>query len=147
VIKIVGILLLMAVCSAYGFYRANMLFCRKNRLKALCLFIEAAENKIRLGSEMQQIVLTEGAAAGIYLENLNFLIKKENLTPSDIALAEDFLGSLGMGDMVGELKRCQTYKSLIEKEYINAEQEAKQKAALYQKLGVFLGLLVGIVMI
>ena len=67
----------MAVCSAYGFYRANMLFCRKNRLKALCLFIEAAENKIRLGSEMQQIVLTDGAAAGIYLENLNFLIKKE----------------------------------------------------------------------
>lgn len=137
----------MAVCSAYGFYRANMLFCRKNRLKALCLFIESAENKIRLGSEMQQIVLTDGAAAGIYLENLNFLIKKENLTPSDIALAEDFLGALGMGDMVGELKRCQTYKSLIEKEYINAEQEAKQKAALYQKLGVFLGLLVGIVMI
>ena len=146
-IKIVGILLLMAVCSAYGFYRANMLFCRKKRLKALCLFVEAAENKIRLGSEMQQIVLTDGATAGIYLENLNFLIKKENLTPSDIALAEDFLGSLGMGDMVGELKRCQTYKSLIEKEYINAEQEAKQKAALYQKLGVFLGLLVGIVMI
>ena len=146
-IKIVGILLLMAVCSAYGFYRANMLFCRKKRLKALCLFIESAENKIRLGSEMQQIVLTDGAAAGIYLENLNFLIKKENLTPSDIALAEDFLGSLGMGDMVGELKRCQTYKSLIEKEYINAEQEAKQKAALYQKLGVFLGLLVGLVMI
>ncbi len=146
-IRIIGILLLVLVCSAYGFYKANMLFCRKKRLKELCLFIEAAENKIRLGNEMEKIVLTEGAAAGIYSENLNFYIKKENLKPADIALAEDFLGGLGMGDTVSELKRCKTYKALIKKEYINAEQEAKQKAALYQKLGVFLGLLIGIVMI
>ena len=146
-IRIIGVLMLVLGCSFYGFYRANLLFSRKKRLYDICLFIETAADKIRLGEQMEQIVNASGSAAGIYTENLTFLINKENLKPNDISLASDFLNGLGMGDTEGELKRCQTYKELFKKEYVLAEQEAAQKAALYRKLGGFLGLLIGIVMI
>ena len=52
-----------------------------------------------------------------------------------------------MGDTETELKRCETFKELFKKELYNAETELKEKGRLYGKLGIFFGLLVGIVLI
>ena len=96
---------------------------------------------------MKSIILSIGTPAGFYMDGYNISFSKENLKQSDILLAEDFIKGLGMGDTESELKRCQTYKELFEREYKDAQQQTREKGALYGKLGIFIGLLFGIVLI
>ena len=139
--------MLFAASSSFGFYKAAALRNRQKRLSDICLFIEAATDRIRVGQDMKSIINLLGDKAGFYTEDYNLCVRQENLTESDIHLAEEFLRGLGMGDTQTELKRCEAYKELFKKELCSAETLFKEKGMLYGKLGVFMGLLVGIVLI
>ena len=145
--KWVGVLLLFFASSAFGFYKAAELKSRQKRLLSICLFIEAASVRIRMGEEIKSIVSSIGGDAGFFAKDYDFFVLPDSLKPADIKLADDFLKGIGMGDTEAELKRCQTYKELFEREYKDAETQMKEKGSLYGKLGVFIGLLIGIVLI
>lgn len=146
-IRLLGIALLFVASCFLGFYKANLLTLRQKKLLEICFFIETAADRIRLSHEMGQIVEECGKKAGIYKDGLTFSIAPENLENGDITLATSFLNGLGMGDTQAELKRCETYMELFKKEHLKAEAKTKEKAALYRKLGVFLGMLISIVLI
>ena len=146
-IRWIGIFLIFSAFTAFGFYKAAALKSRHKRLKDICLFIESLSDKIRIGEGMKSIINQNGSAAGIIEEGYNFVVLPHCLKESDIRLAEDFVQRLGMGDTETELKRCETFKELFKKELYNAETELKEKGRLYGKLGIFFGLLVGIVLI
>ena len=96
---------------------------------------------------MSQIIKDYGKKAGFFQKDLAFLINEEYLNANDISLVNTFLEGLGMGDSVAEIKRCETYMELFKQEHKKAEAKTKERAALYKKLGVFLGILVSIVLI
>ena len=146
-IRWIGIFLIFSALTTFGFYKAAALKFRYKRLTDICLFIEGLTDKIRIGEGMKSIINQIGPKAGIFEEGYNFVVLPHNLKETDIRLAEDFVKRLGMGDTETEIKRCETFKELFKKELHNAETELKEKGRLYGKLGIFFGLLVGIVLI
>lgn len=146
-LKWLGVGTVFAACMFFGFYKAAELKFREKRLLEICLFIDAASDKIRVGQEMNSIIESCGKRAGFYKEGFSIRLNPENLNQTDIKLAEDFILGLGMGDTASELKRCETYSQLFKRELSSAEAQSKEKASIYSKLGVFVGMLVGIVLI
>ncbi len=146
-LKVTGILLLMSVCTVFGFYKANRLRIRQKRLSAIYTFINEAAQRIRIGEEMEKIIETLGASAGVYKDGYNICLLEEGLSSSDISLANEFVSMLGMGDTEYELKRCENYSHLLKKTLTTVEAETKEKASVYRKLGIFAALLIGIVFI
>lgn len=146
-VRIFGIFVIFTASAFLGFYKANLLNLRQNKLLEICFFIEAAADRIRLSEEMGRIVEQCGKKAGVYKDGLCFCINEEYLNPGDIKLANSFLNGLGMGDVKAEIKRCESYKELFKKEHQKAEIKTKEKASLYKKLGIFLGMLISIVLI
>lgn len=146
-LKILGILLLVLGCAAFGFLKANKLRLRQKRLSAIHTFILETAERIKIGEEMEKIIETLGASAGIYKKGYSIYISEEGLSALDISLANEFISSLGMGNTEYELKRCENYSLLFRKSLDIAETENKEKASVYRKLGIFTGLLVGIVLI
>lgn len=146
-LKITGILLLMAVCAVFGFYKANKILYRQKRLYAIYTFTNEVAERIRIGEEMEKIIDTLGASAGIYKNGYEICVLEEGLLPSDILLANEFISGIGMRDTEYELKRCENYSQLFKKTLSTAEAENRVKASVYRKLGIFTGLLVGIVLI
>ena len=146
-LKITGILLLMAVCTVFGFYKANGILLRQKRLSAIYTFIKETAERIRIGEEMEKIIETLGSAAGIYKNGYKICILEDGLSATDISLANEFIAGVGMGDTEYELKRCENYSHLFKKALSSAESETKEKASVYRKLGIFTGMLVGIVLI
>ena len=146
-LKITGILLLMAVCTVFGFYKANKILYRQKRLSAIYFFINEVAERIRIGEEMEKIIETIGTTAGIYKNGYKICLLEDGLNATDISLANEFISGLGMGDTEYELKRCENYSHLLKKAIKAAETETKEKASVYRKLGIFTGLLVGIVLI
>ncbi len=146
-LKILGILLLMSVSAAFGFLKANKLRLRQKRLSAIYTFIIETAERIKIGEEMEKIIETLGASAGIHKKGYNIYLSEEGLSALDISLAKEFVSSLGMGNKEYEIKRCENYSLLFKKTLSAAETENKEKASVYRKLGIFTGVLVGIVLI
>ena len=145
--KLIGIITVVLSSAAYGFYKGAALKFRQKRLLNICLFIEAASVRIRAGENMKSIILSAGDKAGLYIDGYRIYAAPDNLKPSDITLAGDFIKGLGMGDTEAELKRCEVFRDLFTAELKKADTELKEKGTLYGKLGVFAGLLIGIVLI
>ncbi len=145
--KLIGIITVFLASTAFGFYKGAALKFRQKRLLNICLFIEAASVRIRAGEDMKSIILSAGEKAGFYIEGYQIFAADDNLKTTDIKLAEDFIKGLGMGDTEAELKRCEVFRDLFAAELKKADSELKEKGSLYGKLGVFAGLLIGIVLI
>ena len=137
----------MSGSAAYGFLKANKLRLRQKRLSAIYTFIIEATERIKIGEEMEKIIETLGASAGIHKKGYNIYLSEEGLSALDMSLANEFISSLGMGNAEYEIKRCENYSLLFKKKLSAAETENKEKASVYRKLGIFTGLLVGIVLI
>lgn len=145
--KLIGIITVILSSAAFGFYKGAALKFRQKRLLDICLFIEAASVRIRTGENMKSIILSAGDKAGFHIDGYRIFVAADNLKTTDIKLAEDFIKGLGMGDTEAELKRCEVFRDLFAAEFKKADTELKEKGTLYGKLGVFAGLLIGIVLI
>lgn len=146
-LKWLGILALFIACALLGIFKGAALFFRKKRLQEICLFIDNVADRIRVGEEMHSIIESAGGSAGFYKDGYNIFVKEDNLGVLDVKLATDFINGLGMGDTQSQLRRCETYSELFKRELKTAEKEVREKASVYGKLGIFLGLLIGIVLI
>ena len=113
----------------------------------ICLFIDSAADRIRVGEGMKSIIDSVGGKSGFYTKDYRLCVLPDSLNEAEIRLAEEFLNGLGMGDTETEIKRCETYKELFRKELQVAELQLREKGSLYGKLGIFFGLLMGIVFI
>ena len=142
-----GVFMLFAASAAFGFYKAATLRFRYQRLMNICLFIESAAARIRVGEGMKSIIDSVGGKSGFYTKDYRLCVLPDSLNEAEIRLAEEFLNGLGMGDTETEIKRCETYKELFRKELQVAELQLREKGSLYGKLGIFFGLLMGIVFI
>ena len=146
-LKICGLALLMAVCTGTGFYMSARLVSRKKRLNSVGVFISSVSERIRTGEELCDIIAREGAAAGIFNDGYKTRLEPGGLNGRDTELINEFLSDLGMGDTVSQISRCETYAELIKRQEHEAEEEVKQKSALYGKLGLFAGLFMLIILI
>lgn len=146
-LKVMGIIIIIAVCGGVGFYMSSSLRIRQKRLTAICLLIEEISDRIRTGEELSDILNSSGKEAGIFRRGYDTVVSPEGLNILDIRLTEKFFSKLGMGDTDSQIKRCGIYFELLKNKESEAIKQAKEKSALYCKLGVFAGLLIGVLLI
>ncbi len=146
-LKGLGLIIIVAVCTGIGFYMSSNLRERQKRLGAVCIFIEEISDRIRAGEELSRIIERYGAAAGIYVDGYGTRIARDGLNAQDISVLEEFFSNLGMGDTDSQLKRCEVYKELHKKQETTAREQVNAKSGLYGKLGFFMGLFVSVLLI
>lgn len=146
-LKAIGIITLIVVCSLVGIKLSENVKLRHKRLGQLSRFIEEIADHIRTGTALFDILNTDKARELIEVDGLNMRVRQEGLNTKDKTLLDEFFSCLGMGDTKTEINRCEVYLELIKKQEKDAEAEAKSKAGLYSKLGFFAGLFIAVVLI
>lgn len=146
-LKALGMLLLLAVCTLAGLCFSVRLKARQRRLAALCLFIEELSDGIRTGQGLKELIGDCGEKAGITFEEFRVRLSPENLQREDISLLESFFSQLGMGDAESQIKRCETYLALLKRQENAAAEQVRLKAPLYGRLGFFAGLFLAVMFI
>lgn len=146
-LKIIGIVGVIAASTLLGFFFATKLKTRQTRLSKLCGFIEEIEMRITSGAELKKIIETSGENVGIYSDGYKVKISPEGLDKKDISILEEFFSFLGLGDTPSQIKRCKVYLSLLKKQEEAAAELVNTKSSLYSKLGFFAGLFISVMLI
>lgn len=145
--KMLGILIVIIVCTLYGFYFSLRIKEREKKLRSYLLLINEIEDKIRCKISLNEIFSSDLAQTLLEYKNYKIGFKKEGLLKEDIALLKTFFEEIGFGDIKTGTELCKTYKELLGKKEKEAEQETRQKAKLYSILGFFTGLFAAVMLI
>lgn len=146
-LKAVGVIVIITVCTVFGFRMSERIRARYKTLAEFCLLIGEASDRIRMGEELLHIFESKQARELVLFDQLAPTIKGVGLNKRDRELLEEFFASLGMGDAPSQIRRCETYLELLKKREEQAEQQAKAKASLYGKLGFFAGLFIAVMVV
>lgn len=146
-LKLLGILIIIAASTLYGFSASARLRERQRKLGLYIRLISETEDKIRQKQSLEDIFSEELSAELLKYENYTVVFDKLGLLKEDIRLLEEFFASLGFGDIKSQTELCRTYKELLYKKEKEAEQECSQKAKLYSMLGFFSGLFAAVMLI
>lgn len=146
-LKMIGILIIIAVLTLSGFKATIKLKERARKLGLFIRLINEIEDNVRLKTEIGEIFKGSLAKELLNYENFCVEIKKDYLLAEEIKLLEDFFQKVGFGDVKTGTELCKQYKDLLGKKEKEAEQESLQKAKLYSILGFFSGLFVAVLLI
>ncbi len=132
--KIIGLILILTVCTAAGFLKALSL---KTRLDTLC---EVKQGLLMLKEKLR---LRSGDKA--QLINECFSTNPQNTLSNksgDLKLWCEFYNGFGLGDTENEYKRCSAYISLFDNKINDAQTELLKGQRLYKSLGFLSGLFI-----
>ncbi len=150
-----GILLLVAAGSFAGFQESHKLAQREKNLEAFLRFLQNAETEIRYSALPVAGVVARHSGELPFLRRCAALCREgegftgaweravresPDFTGEDEALLLRFGRGFGATDVEGQLAHCQLTKGLLAQRLAEAREEKKQKARLYQMLGVLGGL-------
>lgn len=132
--KIIGLVLILSVCTAVGFLKALSLKLRVTRLQEIKSGLFTLKEKLRLRSGDKSRLLNEC-----------FLSPPESFTElkhSDLLLWKEFLKDFGMSDTAAEYQRCESYIALFDAKITDAQKSFDEQQKLYKSLGFLGGLFV-----
>lgn len=149
----------MIVCTLFGYVASHKLSLRVEELKKFLHFLSSVKTEIRYLALPPDRILekhkdemdflkrcSERLCGGetdfpkIWEEELQISAKRMGLRPVDMNLIKSFGMEFGTTDLEGQLSECELYEQLLTQNLEQARTEQKEKANLYQMLGVFGGL-------
>lgn len=148
-VKITGIILLVAVCSMWGFLKSFSLNARCKKMSAFCDGLDTLYVHIEQGGcELDAAIKNSFCKCDfITVEKGKALCKDSDLTFDDKAVINDFLSSLGKSAKKAECDRIISFSHSIKKRLNDAECDAVQKSKLFKTFGVCIGLALGVLLI
>lgn len=162
-IKIIGCFLIVGASYLTGFQLSRSLHKRKDFLKSFGMFLTSLATNLRYNSEdiftlvsscarveEMDIILPEKnkqAFEDAWHNKIKEIPKDYALTKSDKELLICFGFELGKTDTDGQLKHIELYKSVFEKQLLQAEEDVKSKSKLYQTMGLFIGITISLMII
>ena len=149
IVKLFGILLIVASCSMAGFLKSRRVHNRAKKLRALCdgtalLFEYVEQGKYELKKAIKKAFFK---CEFINFEKQNAICADRELNDEDNKLITDFLKSLGFSSKKAECDRIKAFGLILEKRLDEAHTEMTQKSKIYQAFGVCIGLAIGILLI
>lgn len=136
--KILGLLFILTVSTAFGFLKAAALKKRQNQLLQIKNGLLKLKEQLRMRSGNKQILLNNCFP---FLEEL-ITLKYEDKT-----LWNNFLADFGKGDTKQEHDRCESYIALFDNAFRQARNEYNEQQKLYKCLGVLSGIFICIFII
>ena len=156
--KVAGLLLLAAACTAVGLAESRKLGERAAYLEGFLRFLTQAEAEIRYGMmPVREVVFS----CRSQMELLDFCASKlaagvpfpsawrqsaERFGGEDTQFLLDFGKGLGSTDLEGQLAHLQLYRKLAESRLKEARANRDQKGKLYRQLGVYGGIALALVL-
>jgi len=98
-LKLIGILTVIAVSTLYGLRAAGKLSARRKNLELYIRLIGETEDKIRCRKSLEEIFSQGLAAELLKYENYTVQFKKDSLKSSDTELLNEFFSLIGFGDI------------------------------------------------
>ncbi len=141
ILKILGSLLIFAVCTLGGFYLSNKLTRRRKALYEITVAADEIAHRIELGEERGQIlkkVFEEKTVKVSQDESFNISVSPDFLNGEDISLLNEFFSRLGFGDVASQKALCKTYKRLFERSFDSAKTDEQKKGPMYKTCGCLL---------
>lgn len=132
--KTVGLLFILAVCTAAGFIKAFSLKSRLDSLNEIKSGLLKLKERLRLhGGDKKRLL---GSCFSSPPENFN------DLTGEDKALWNEFWGDFGTGDTKQEYDRCTAFIALFDNIISKAMREYQEQQKLYKSLGFLSGIFI-----
>lgn len=139
-LKLVGLLLILASCSLFGFYKSLCLRKRALKLSAICISLEKAAQLVATNAgELNRIFSLSFEKDVLNFKGDTVVINLSFLQKNDIDLLENFFKESGMYDIKAEYNRIYTFKTIMEKEFCKAEKRAEELVKLYNTSGFLIG--------
>ena len=132
-LKVLGLIFIMVVCTAFGFLKALALKSRVDSLQQIKNGILKLKEQLRLHKGNKQQLLKNCFPV---LQNLL------GLSHSDKTLWNDFVTNFGKGDTKQEFERCNAFIALYDNALLQAQNEYEKQQKLYKALGVLSGLFI-----
>ncbi len=148
-LKTVGILTVLAVCSLAGFYMAGKLKNRACALRKICIDIKKLSEKIACGGRELSAVLPESFSDCGFLEFDGSCVKIHDspLSAEDTEILNEFFAELGKGEISDELKRSELYYGIFKSRSDAAFEEYGAKNKIYAVTGVCTGIAAAVLFI
>ena len=131
--KLLGFLLIIAVCAAIGFIKSSELQQRSKKLIALKKSVLEFKERLRLSyGELDR------------LKNKCFKtpIDYSGLYSSDCEIIESLFSEIALLDRDAAYNRCELAVELLNKQYLEAEARYKELGKLYKSIGALGGIFI-----
>ena len=159
-LKLLGALALILAGFVAGRMRTGRLQARRTFLRDMQGFLSSLSTALRFqGTDIFRSVSSSGGlfAAAHRQDNEPFDTMWERVTSGfprryalnaqDVSLLRELGAQLGKTDVEGQLQHIELYRTLFAKQLASAEEDVRQKAKLYQTLGLFVGVSAAIVLL
>ncbi len=144
--KIIGLLLILFVCTVLGFYKSIKLTKRCKTLEEICYSLEKLSELIKCGTDELDRLIKPCFGDLVEINN-GIKLKSEYILKDDIELFNKLISEIGISNREKEYKRIMFYKSLFQKQQADAESSAENLCKLYNSCGFWVGLAVCIFLI
>ncbi len=132
-LKALGLIFIMMVCTAFGFLKALALKSRVDSLQQIKNGLLKLKEQLRLHKGNKQQLLKNCFPV---FQNLL------GLSRSDKTLWDDFITDFGKGDTKQEFERCNAFIALYDNALLQAKTECEKQQKLYKALGILSGLFI-----
>ena len=166
-LKVIGLLALIAASTGVGMHFSSRLRERVHLLELILKMLADIETMIRfqaaeVGVIFDKLAKNRRYAPLTFIDDCAAAIKGGGtlvqafdqidqsalpLKKGDEAQLASFFGALGATDVEGQLKNCAMHKNLFEDTLQAAKEDAAKKGRLYAALGLFAGLATAILLI
>ncbi len=141
--KIAGLLVILAVCTAFGYEKSHSIRKRAGILnflhRATTLLAEYIKSD---GGEISKLLPRCFGDDFVKVNDNELNFKKDFLEKSDIDLLKEFFEGLGFGDKNSEYERTKLFVALIKKQSEEANMKAESLCKLYNTVGFLSGVFV-----
>ena len=141
ILKIIGLILVFSVCTAYGFMKSSSLKKREKYLETLINCVEELRQSIRFnGASKEKLINKVFICRNLLLINNKNIVFPENSCDDETQkILCDFLTSFGTEDIESELKRAELCKLSLERRYLNLQKTSFALAKIYRTMGLSVG--------
>lgn len=147
--RLIGVILIVFVCSATGFLKGLSVKMRCKKLSLFCGGLDTLYEYIEQGEfGLNDAIKRAFVKCGfITFYGGEYVCRDSDLNREDKVLITEFFASLGHSVKKVECDRIKSFSSNIKKLLKEAESETVQKSKIYQTLGVCVGLTLGILLV
>ncbi|MBQ8649444.1 MAG: hypothetical protein IJ470_05190 [Clostridia bacterium] len=142
ILKIIGIILILAVSTLAGFLKAYCLKERETALNEVCISLKELKERIRLERSKLDRLLKICFGDCLCISGKEPIIKKDGLEDQDKELLYEYLSLAGMSDAAAECERLELYIHLFEEKCIKATEKRSRLSKLYRSSGFLIGLFI-----
>lgn len=141
--KLLGLLIILTVCSGIGVLKSELLRKQADDLAELIKGLSQLSELVRIGNyEIDELVNICFKKSLGFFENGEFIINCHSLTEAQGKIIKEYFSGFGFSDTEGEHSRTELYINMLKNEQSEALKRYSALGSLYRSVGFMGGLII-----